>query len=262
MASDTSPGSADPDSDIRARFALAEQYVREEGHHQISSELTLGLLHKLNNLMTGVYFNLETADEELDSQHPASATLRAVTESIQLAQELVRRTADLNLPPESEASYFEIGPLIEEHWDLVKIILPKSATCEFVPPEHPLYVQVSSEEFREALLQLALATRDATLTGHVHVKVQAASTVGLDLTGFQPVPPQMPAGVAVLYRDNAGAEPVALHPVQFRAFMPERGGKLNRLYRAQELIHRQHGSLSARSTADGMEFLILLPGVT
>lgn len=262
MVGNSAPKASDSDADLRARLDRAEKSLREEGHQPLASELTLGLLHKLGNLMTGVYFNLEAAEEALAPQHPASEALRAVAETIQQAQALLRRAADLNLPPGHECSYFEIGPLIREHWDLMKIVLPKSTTCEFTSAAQPLYVQASSEEFCEALLQLALATRAASPEGRTHVSVHAAPAGELDLSGFEPTPPLIPDGVAVLYRDNAGTPPAPCDEFRFQAFQPERGGKMNRLYRTQELMQRQNGALAARPTADGVEFLLLLPGVT
>lgn len=262
MGADSTPGSTGPEKDLQDRLERAERYVREEGYHQLASELTLGLLHKLNNLMTAVYFNLETAEEALDPQHPARAALRALTETIGEAQVLVRRTADLNLPPDSEASYHEIGMLVQDQWDLVKLILSKNAIAEFTPPTEQLHVRVSSEEFCEALLQLALTTRAAAPGARTHVSVEARSVDGLDLTGFQPQVPQIANGVAVLYRDDAGQSATPAEEFRFETFRPERGGQVNRLYRAQELIRRQGGALAARQIPQGVEYLILLPGVS
>lgn len=250
------------DSDVRASLRRAEQSIREDGHHVLAGELTLGLLHKLNNLMTGVYFNLEGAEAALDPAHPAAGMVREITRTIQQAQTLVRRTADLNLAPEAEASYFEIGELVQENWDLIKIILPKSTVAEFQGPAEPLYVKVSTEEFREAILQLASATRAAYRTGESHVYIEARPAEGLDLSGFSPPLPLAAGGVAVIYRDDVGepADPGGMH--LFQAFSEERGGVGSRLFRARELIRRQNGSLAARAVPGGMEFVIILPGVS
>ena len=257
------PDSEHPgDADLRARLARAEQSIREDGHHALASELTLGLLHKLNNLMTGVYFNLEGAEAALDQAHPAAALVREITRSIQQAQTLVRRTADLNLAPEAEPSYFDISALIQESWDLVKIILPKSTVAELKVPAEPLYVKVSSEEFCEALLQLASVTRAAYRSGESHVSVEVQPIDGLDLSGFRPAPAAPEGGVAVLYRDDVleGADPGNMS--LFQAFNEEGGGVGCRLFRARELIRKQNGSLAARTVSGRKEFIIVLPGVS
>ncbi len=262
MSSDSPPGTLHPDPELRERLERAELLLRSEGHHSLASELTLGLLHKLNNLMTGVYLNLESVEEVLDAAHPASSALRAVTDTIQKAQTLVRRTADVNLPPDGDKEYFEIGAIIQEHWELLELVLPKGATAEFTRPSTPLYVQVSSEEFREALLQLALHTRRAVVDGRARVSVSATSADELDLNVFGPSLLTIPAGVAVLYKDDSGAMPDLADGRCFQAYTAGCGGTMNQLFRAQELIQRQGGTLTARQVADGVEFLILLPAVT
>jgi hypothetical protein len=260
----SNPTSKDPaaDADLRARLARAEKTVRDDGHHVLASELTLGLLHKLNNLMTGVYFNLEGAEAALDPAHPAAGLVREVASAIQQAQALVRRTADLNLAPDPEASYFDLGALIQESWELMKLILPKSTVADFVGPDQPLYVKVSSEEFSEALLQLASATRAAYREGESHVAVEVRPLEALDLSGFHPPPVTMEGGVAVIYRDDAGEPAERGNTHLFQAFNDERGSIGSRLYRARELVRKQNGSLSVRTVQGGMEFVIALPGVS
>ena len=259
--SDITSSEADGDPDLRARLARAEQLIRDDGYHVLASELTLGLLHKLNNLMTGVYFNLEGAEAALEPTHPASALLREISTSIHQAQTLVRRTADLNLAPEAEPSYFEIGALIQESWDLIKIILPKSTLAEFKGPAEPLYVKVSPEEFREAVLQLASATRGAFVSGASHVLIEARPVAGLDLSAF-PSLPSLEGGVAVLYRDDVGEPAHAGSSRMFQPFNDERGGVGSRFFRARELIRKQDGEIAARAIHGGMELVIVLPGVS
>jgi signal transduction histidine kinase len=129
----------------------------------MNSELTLGLLHQVNNVLTGIYFNVEECQAQVDTQSPLGATLEEISDSVRNLHRLLDRTVEVNLPltEEDDASYHDLGELVSRQLDLIRILFLKTASIALLPPAEPVYVLANEQKFRRMLLQLVAALRDA-----------------------------------------------------------------------------------------------------
>lgn len=120
----------------------------------LSAEITLGLLHNVNNAMTGVFFTLESTLEETPLEPELKEDLTRVFADLRNAQILLGRASEVCLGAR-ETCYHDAGDLVSRQLDLVRILFPKSAVLEMVPSEEPLYLQLDEGGFRRILLRLA-----------------------------------------------------------------------------------------------------------
>ena len=74
----TMPAPADPNTLLDG--SSGEALVLRRASNELNAELTPGLIHDVNNVLTGIYFNLETCQELVGSDGGAERT--AVAEEI------------------------------------------------------------------------------------------------------------------------------------------------------------------------------------
>jgi signal transduction histidine kinase len=143
-------------------------------HESLNSNLTLGLLHQVNNVLTGIYFNIEECQAQVDPEDPLGATLEEIAESVTTLHRLLDRTVDVNLPlsVEDDANYHDFEELVSRQLDLVRIVFPKTVSFAMRPSTEPLHVHASEQKFRRALLQLAAALREALPASNARVELE------------------------------------------------------------------------------------------
>lgn len=155
----------------------------EDGSDRLNAMLTPGLVHEMNNLLTGIYFNLETMREFFDSNHPACETLKEINQSMERIKELLCRTAQIHLNTiEHEVSYHDLETLVSSQLDLIRILFPKTFRISLNPPTRSLHVQVAELPFRVALLSAATIVKALTKTAKPEIVFSIHSTDSLPAT--------------------------------------------------------------------------------
>lgn len=153
------------------------------------SALTLGLLHRFNNLFTGVMFLTEDclAAENFGDQERSQ--LEEVRKTLREAHSIVEEVVALHSDEQGEeASYEDLDAIISSLLHLAKLLLPRGATLNYVAPEERLAFYASRQVFQEILLHLlgnagdalprrggevTLATSNATgPNGHPAIRVE------------------------------------------------------------------------------------------
>lgn len=159
----------------------------------INATLTPGLVHEMNNLLTGIYFNLETMRDFFDSSHPASEALRETNQGVERIKELLGRTAQIHLnTAEREQNYHDLESLVSSQLDLLRLIFPKTARISITKPTRPLHVFVPEYPLRVALLSVASVVRHIAGPGKSEIVLALHSTESL-----AGLPCSAPNGVAI-----------------------------------------------------------------
>jgi hypothetical protein len=147
----------------------------------LASDLTLGLLHQVNNVLTGIYFHVEECQEHAPSDEPAGAALEEIAEAVQNLHSLLARTIEVNLPrTEDDANYHDLEELVSSQLDLLRIVFPKTVSVDFQCASQPLHVHASEYEFRRILLSLAACLRDSMPAQNGQVAVELHLLRGTD----------------------------------------------------------------------------------
>jgi len=119
------------------------------------SELTLGLLHKFNNLFTGVMFLTTECLTREEAGEPVAERLREILATLQEAHTCVNRITQLHLDEgEEEAGYHELDVAIAGQLDLARLLLPRGAVLTHAPADERLTFYASQRALREILLHV------------------------------------------------------------------------------------------------------------
>lgn len=169
--------------------------------NELNSELTPGLIHEVNNVLTGIFFNLEGCQEVSGSDGPAAEALREITGGVERIKEILSRTTQIHLNvAERETTYHDLESLAKGQLDLLRVVFPKTVAIRFLPPDGPVHVKVAEFPFRTALLSVASRLRPFLPSGKIEVSLSVLSAVqvaGLSVRLRNPVPRH---SVAVAFR--------------------------------------------------------------
>lgn len=247
------------------RQKIAEHRLTSRAWKESLSTLTSGLLHDFSNVMTGIFSLSELYHNTLPNRHPLRDGLGLIKDNAGQAQRLVRKILELNRDNSGEKTYVNLGRVLREQLDLLKVILPRGSQLTGPAEDGDWPVFIDETALRQTLVNLAMNTRDA-LRGPGEIKL---SLVRLDAgqtpaTGMQPPLPtlQCPA-VELTFSDNgSGISPTHLERIFDPFFTTKdasRGAGLG-LYHAQLFAESCGGYISARSVVGrGTEIVILLP---
>ena len=121
--------------------------ILKRASNELNEELTPGLIHEVNNVLTGIYFNLESCHESCSANPAAAEALSDITQGVERIKEVLNRTAHIHLNvAEREKTYHDLATLVESQLDLVRIIFPKTAKITLIPPVEVLHEGLQPEE--------------------------------------------------------------------------------------------------------------------
>jgi len=150
--------------------------VQKRASNEINAELTPGLIHEVNNVLTGIYFNIESCRELLDAAHPLAEAMQEIQVGVERIKEVLGRTTQIFLnAAEREQTYHEVQALVAGQIDLLRIIFPKTARITLSSGEVPFFFHVSEYAFRIALLALASCVRDIYPQGKIEIPLTILS---------------------------------------------------------------------------------------
>jgi len=167
-----------------------EKKTQSRASNEINAALTPGLIHEVNNILTGIYFNLEGCREVLDASHPLAESVQEIQVGVERIKEVLGRITQIYLnAAEREQTYHEAQALVAGQIDLLRIVFPKTATITLNAPESALYINVSEYAFRVALLTLATCLRGLYPEGKIEIPMAILSPEDLSEADFgKPTP--------------------------------------------------------------------------
>ena len=127
-------------------------------------QLTGGLTHDFNNLLTIIIGNLDAARERCDPAI-ASAYLNPAVHAAQRGAELIRRLLTFSRRQTLEPSAIEVGKLVHDMTQLLSRSLTESVRIVTRLPPAPVHALADPHQLENALLNLAINARDAMPDG-------------------------------------------------------------------------------------------------
>ncbi|MBE7538253.1 MAG: PAS domain-containing protein [Opitutaceae bacterium] len=247
------------------RQKIAEHRLNSRAWKESLSTLTTGLLQDYSNVMTGIFSLSELYHNTLPNRHPLRDGLGLIKENAGQAQRLLRKILELNRESSGEKTYVNLGRIVREQLDLLKVILPRGAQLAgpLEDGEWPVYIDETA--FRQTLVNLAMNARDALRgPGDIRIALHALAAGQTPAPGSSPaVPPLQTHSVMLTFSDNGmGILPAHLERIFDPFFTTKdaaRGTGLG-LYHARLFAESCGGTIAARSTAGrGTEIALVLP---
>ncbi len=250
------PAPAEPNSTVGGLSESA--LVLRRASNELNAELTPGLIHEVNNVLTGIYFNLEGCQEFLGNDGSAAEAIREIGQGVERIKELLSRTTQIHLNvAERETTYHDLATLVASELDLLRVVFPKTAKIEFLPPSSPIHVRVAEFPFRVALLSVAARLRAFLPTGKIELPVSVFTASQLEEFAARRNEVIPPGSVAVSFRipctiesaEEIDGYPATAEPSDITAA------------NANTVLARIGGSLlfCNNSTSDDCDVLLLLP---
>jgi len=247
------------------RQKIAEHRLTTHAWKESISSLTSGLLDEFSNAMTGIYSLSELYHNTLPAKHPLHDGLGLIKDNAAQAQRLLRKIIELNRETSGEKNYANLGKLVRDQLDLLKIILPRGTRVTGPLSDGEWPVLIDETAFRQTLVNFALNSRDA-LRGPGEIRIQLRRLEPGDEPLAGTIPPLPPAGLPSLelvFSDNGAGIAAAHLPRIFDPFFStkesNRGPGLG-LYHARLFAEAHGGLVAARSTAGrGTEMVLIMP---
>ena len=144
--------------------------------NELNAELTPGLIHEVNNILTGIYFNLETCGEALSADPALAESLSEMNQGVERIKEVLNRTVHIHLNvAEREKTYHDLESLVASQLDLVRIVFPKTAKISLLSPPEALHVEIAEHPFRTVILTIASRLREIFPAGKVEIVFEILS---------------------------------------------------------------------------------------
>ena len=147
--------------------------------YRVYSELTLSLLHQVNNELTGVAFLSELIRDDVEAGTPPGDKFCDLQSSIEKVIRLTQQTIDAHLPIPLDVgeSPNDLGDLLQEGLAMLRLVLPKTiAIRQETPPDCFPQIQITQKEFRLVLaaVGLLLGPRSPRTPGELVVTVETS----------------------------------------------------------------------------------------
>lgn len=247
------------------RQKIAEHRLSSRSWKESLSTLTRGLLQDFGSALTGIFSLSELYHSTLPVRHPLRDGLALIRENAAEAQRLVRMILDLNADTSGERHYLNLGRLVRDQMDLLKLVLPRGTQLTGPGEDGAWPVHLDETAFRQTLVNLAMNARDA-LRGPGDIRL-ALRPLGpgesISPTAQPPPPPLASAGVELTFSDNGvGILPAHLERIFdpfFTTKESSRGAGLG-LYHARLFAEDCGGAIAVSSTpGEGTTFHLILP---
>jgi PAS domain S-box-containing protein len=247
------------------RQKIAEDRLSSRSWKESLSTLTRGLLQDFGSALTGIFSLSELYHSTLPLRHPLREGLALIRENAAEAQRLVRMILELNSDTAGERSYLNLGRLVRDQLNLLKLVLPRGTQLTGPGEDGAWPVHLDDTAFRQTLVNLAMNARDALRgPGDIRIALRALAPGEAISTDAHPLPAPLPLpAVELTFTDNGvGILPAHLSRIFAPFFTTKesaRGAGLG-LYHARLFAEDCGGSISVSSTpGEGTTFHLVLP---
>ena len=149
-------------------------------------QLTGGLAHDFNNILTVILGNLGALSEASGSNTAVAEFVEPAVEAARRGAELIKGLLSFARKQPLEAQAVDVMPLIASVGRMVRRSLPDSLQLDIVAIDTPLWVWIDPHQLQNALLNLVLNARDATTArGQIRVHATARSLGPADAAARQ-----------------------------------------------------------------------------
>ena len=148
-------------SSIPAEPARPARWQHVAASRDACCQLTLGIVHEMNNLTGGISVLSEIYMEGADSGLPLTEGLTLIHKSTDRLQTLVRHLKVINGPISEEPTYFNVAEFVRSLFELFAPLLPKDMVVHPSFPPEELAACLDEALFRQVLLNLTLNLREA-----------------------------------------------------------------------------------------------------
>ncbi|MEY4756323.1 MAG: hypothetical protein RJA34_1221 [Pseudomonadota bacterium] len=175
--------------DITDERRAQEQLARAQKMEALG-QLTGGLAHDFNNILTVVLGNLSALAELPALQPYAAHYVQPAIEAAQRGSNLIKGLLSFARKHPLESRQTDLHSVVHETHQLLRHTLPDTLALRVVPGSVPLLVQLDPNQLQNALINLVLNARDAT-DGRGEVLI-TSEPVALDALAARAL--QVPAG--------------------------------------------------------------------
>lgn len=137
------------------------EFLLQRMSNQLNAQLSPGLIHEVNNVLTGIYFNIENFQDVLASDHPGCHDLEEIQAGLDRIKVILNRSLQIYLNTiERDKSYHDLEDLLVGQMDLMKIIFPRTTKLDLIPGGDRFHVHLAEFPFRVVLLSVAQVIQD------------------------------------------------------------------------------------------------------
>jgi hypothetical protein len=159
--------------------------------YRVYSELTLALLHQVNNELTGVVFLTELIQEDMEAGAPAGDKFRDLHASVGKVIRLTQQTMDAHLPlPAEPGEPLDFAELLQDGIPMLRLVLPKTITVRIDPaPACFPGIPIGKKDFQLVLaaVGLLLSPGSSRSPGELVIAVESTPAALVFHPGY-PVP--------------------------------------------------------------------------
>jgi len=142
-----------------------EQKLRQAQKMEAIGQLAGGIAHDFNNLLTVVLVNLELVEEMPPADKRIRERLSTVAKAAQRGASLTHRLLAFSRQQVLEQKICDVGKLVSGMEEMLRRTLGESIEIETLVNGGPWLCRIDDTEFENALLNLAINSRDAMPTG-------------------------------------------------------------------------------------------------
>ena len=147
--------------DITEQKRAQEMLVQAQKMEALG-QLTGGLAHDFNNILTVIIGNLSALNDARGSDETVAEFVEPAVEAARRGAELIKGLLSFSRKQPLEAQAADLAPLIASVGRLVRRSLPESLQLDIDAGDAPLWAWIDAHQLQNALLNLILNARDAT----------------------------------------------------------------------------------------------------
>lgn len=247
---------------IRISLREATHRSAETQKMEAIGQLTGGVAHDFNNILTVVMGNLElyqAVEDQKDRDQLAEEAYKAASRASALTAQLLAFSRQATLKPEP----IEIPSFVQEFWQMASRVIPENIDFRVDVPENLPRAIADRNQFETALLNLVINARDAMPQGG-RIRI-SATLVAVRASGALFLGSGLPHGdyVQVMVSDTGHGIPKSIQGQVFDPFFTTKGvgeGSGLGLSMAKGFAEQSQGALLIESQKDvGTIMTLVLP---
>jgi PAS domain S-box-containing protein len=161
------------------RLSRAEETLRHTQKLEAIGQLTGGVAHDFNNMLTIIRSSVEFLRRPNLAEDRRSRYLESVSDTVDRAAKLTSQLLAFARRQPLKAEVFDVGARLQDVSNMLGAVTGARIKLETVVPAQPCYVRVDASQFETALINLAVNARDA---------MDGEGTLTLRLDGSRPMP--------------------------------------------------------------------------
>ncbi|MEH6494554.1 MAG: PAS-domain containing protein [Pseudomonas marincola] len=147
------------------KFKQSERALRRSQKMEAIGQLSGGVAHDFNNILSIIQGNLELLEEMVEGNGPALERIEKAIKGTVRGADITRKLLGFSRKNSEQTTLTSVNDFIQSLHDLVAKSLTASITVQTELPDNIWPVKIDTGDFEDALLNLALNARDAMPNG-------------------------------------------------------------------------------------------------